>query len=53
MDYLQSLVGKDEETIVDAIKEKAKHFEVKVQAKEIDELDNNLEEMHYLRGKFL
>ena len=56
MDYLQSLVGKDEETIVDAIKEMAENVEkVQVQAKEIDELNNKLEdnkeEIHYLKRK--
>ena len=56
MDYLLSLVGKDEETIVDAIKEMAENVEkVKVQAKEINELDNKLEnnkeEIHYLSRK--
>ena len=39
MDYLMSLVGKDQETIFDAIKEIAENVEkVKTQEKEINEL---------------
>ena len=56
MEYLSSLVGKDEETIVEAIKEMAENVEkVQVQAKLIEELNNRLEdnkeEIHYMRRK--
>ena len=56
MDYLMSLVGKDQETIVDAIKEMAENVEkVKNQENEMEELNNELEnhkeEIHYLRNK--
>ena len=44
MDYLMSLVGKDQETIVDAIKEMAENVEkVKNQENEMEELNNELE----------
>ena len=50
-----SLVGKDEETIVDAIKEMIDNVEkFKAQEKEINklysELDDNKEEINYLRN---
>ena len=56
MEYLLSLVGKDEETIAEAIKEMANNLEkFKVQEKEIkklyNELDDKKEEIHYLRNK--
>lgn len=56
MDYLYSLVGKDQETITEAIKELAANAEkVKNQEKEIDDLkcqiDESNEEMHYLKRK--
>ena len=52
MDYLLSLVGKDQDTIVEAIKELAQNGEkVKIQKKEIDdlkcELEEGKEEIHY------
>ena len=56
MDYLLSLVGKDQDTIVDAIKDLAANAEkVKSQEVEIKELINKLdedkEELHYLKNK--
>jgi chromosome segregation ATPase len=56
MDYLLSLVGKDEDTIVDAIKDLAANSEkVKAQEIEIKELinekDEDKEEIHYLKKK--
>ena len=56
MDYLLSLVGKDEETILDAMKEMVENVDkVKNREKEIDELNNKLEdhteEIYYLRNK--
>ena len=56
MDYLLSLVGKDQDTIVDAIKDLAENAEkVKAQELEIKELINKLdedkEEKHYLKNK--
>ena len=56
MDYLLSLVGKDQDTIVDAIKVLAANAEkVKDQQKEIvdiqKELDESKEEIHYLNNK--
>ena len=56
MDYLLSLVGKDEATIVDAIKDLAANSEkVKAQDIEINELSNqideNKEEIHFLKNK--
>ena len=56
MDYLFSLVGKDQETITQAIKELAENSEkVKCQEKEIKQLDVECEEIkeevHYLRNK--
>ena len=56
MDYLMSLVGQDQDTITEAIKELAENVEkVKHQEKEMDELNNELEnckeEIHYLRNK--
>ena len=56
MDYLLSLVGKDEETILDAMKEMVENVDkVKNKEKEIDELNNKLEdhteEIYYLRNK--
>ena len=56
MDYLLSLVGKDQDTITDAIKELAENGErVKLQEKEIeklhDDIDESKEEVHYLRNK--
>jgi chromosome segregation ATPase len=56
MDYLLSLVGKDQDTIVDAIKDLAENSEkVKLQEKEINnlksEIDDAKEEIHYLRNK--
>ena len=56
MDYLLSLVGQDENTIVDAIKDLAANAEkVKAQENEINEQNNELEkdkeELHYLRSK--
>ena len=56
MDYLLSLVGKDQDTIVEAIKELAQNGEkVKIQDKEIDdlkcELEEGKEEIHYLKNK--
>jgi predicted RNase H-like nuclease (RuvC/YqgF family) len=56
MDYLLSLVGKDQDTIVDAIKDLAENAEkVKAQELEIKELITNLdedkEEQHYLKNK--
>ena len=56
MDYLLSLVGKDQDTIVDAIKDLAANAEkVKDQQKEIvdiqKELDESKEEIHYLNNK--
>ena len=56
MDYLLSLVGKDQDTIVDAIKDLAENAE-KVKAQEVeikelyDKLDENKEEIHYLANK--
>ena len=55
MDYVNSLVGKDEETIVNAIKEMADNVEkCKAQEKEFNklysELDDNKEEINYLRN---
>ena len=51
-----SLVGQDQDTITEAIKELAENVEkVKHQEKEMDELNNELEnckeEIHYLRNK--
>ena len=51
-----SLVGKDQETIVDAIKEMAENREkVKFQEQEIDDLKNEVDEakeqIHYLKNK--
>ena len=51
-----SLVGKDQDTIVEAIKELAENSEkVKLKEKEIEklhnDLDKNKEEVHYLRNK--
>ena len=56
MDYLLSLIGKDEATIVDAIKDLAANSEkVKAQEIEIKELfntiDDNKEEVHFLKNK--
>ena len=56
MDYLLSLVGKDQETITEAIKELAKNAEkVKIQEEKINdlqsELEDNKEEIHYLKNK--
>lgn len=56
MDYLLSLVGKDQDTITEAIKELAKNAEkVKNQEKEIGNLQNEVdeakEEIHYLKNK--
>ena len=56
MDYLLSLVGKDQDTIVDAIKDLAANAEkVKAQENEINKLINELEkdkeEIHYLKSK--
>ena len=56
MDYLLSLVGKDQDTIVDAIKDVAKNAEkVKAQELEIKELINKLDkdkkEKHYMKNK--
>jgi chromosome segregation ATPase len=56
MDYLLSLVGQDQDTIVDAIKDLAANAEkVKDQEMEIKELysklDDNKEEIHYLKNK--
>jgi predicted RNase H-like nuclease (RuvC/YqgF family) len=56
MDYLLSLVGKDQDTIVDAIQDLAANAEkVKSQEAEIKEinekLDENKEEIHYLKNK--
>ena len=49
MDYLLSLVGKDQDTIVDAIKDLAANAE-KVKAQE-NELEKDKEEIHYLKSK--
>ena len=47
MDYLLSLVGKDEDTILNAMKEMVKNGEkVKNQEKEIDQFKD---EVHYLK----
>ena len=56
MDYLLSLVGKDQDTIVDAIKDLAANAEkVKGLENEINKLSNELEkdkeEIHYLKSK--
>ena len=56
MDYLLSLVGKDQETITEAIKELAKNAEkVKIQEEKINdlqsELEDNKKEIHYLKNK--
>ena len=56
MDYLLSLVGKDQDTIVAAIKDLAENAEkVKDQENEIKELNSKLddhkEEVHYLKNK--
>ena len=56
MDYLLSLVGKDQDTIVEAIKDLAENSEkVKKNEKEIielhKELEENKEEIHYLKNK--
>ena len=56
MDFLKSLVGKDQETITEAIKEMAENTEkVRIQEKEIvnlqNELDDAKEQVHYLKNK--
>ena len=56
MDYLLSLVGKDQETITNAIKDLAENAEkVKLQELEItylhDKVDEHKEEVHYLKNK--
>jgi chromosome segregation ATPase len=56
MDYLLSLVGKDQDTIIDAIKDLAANAEKvksqEVEVKELNEkLDENKEEIHYLKNK--
>ena len=56
MDYLLSLVGKDQETITEAIKELAENTKkVKMPEKEIDDLQSEFvvakEEIHYLHNK--
>ena len=56
MDYLLSLVGQDQDTIVDAIKDLAANAEkVKDQENHIKELNNKLddhkEEIQYLKNK--
>ena len=49
MDYLLSLVGKDEDTILDAMKEMVENGEkLKNQEKEIE---GYKEEVHYLKNK--
>ena len=56
MEYLVSLVGKDQDTITEAIKELAENS-VKVKALEKEncdlhnELDESKEEIHYLKNK--
>ena len=45
MDYLLSLVGKDQDTIVDAIKDLAENAKkIKAQENEITELNNKLDD---------
>ena len=45
MDYLLSLVGKDQDTIIDAIKELAKHADkVKIQEEKINDQQSELED---------
>jgi chromosome segregation ATPase len=56
MDYLLSLVGKDEETILEAMKEMVENVDkVKNKEKEIyelnDRLEDHTEEIHFLRNK--
>ena len=56
MDYLLSLVGQDQDTITEAIKELAENGQkVKFQEKEIDDLKNEVDEareqIHYLNKK--
>ena len=56
MDYFMSLVGKDGETIVDAIKEMADNVEkFTAQEKEMkklyNKLDDNKEKINYLSNK--
>ena len=56
MDYLLSLVGKDQKTIIEAIKELANNAEkVKIQEEKINDLQSDLEEnkeeIHYLKNK--
>ena len=56
MDYLLSLVRKDQETITEAIKELAENAEkVKIKETEIDDLQSEMveakEEIHYLKTK--
>ena len=56
MEYLQSLVGKDQETITNAIKEMAENTQkVKIQEKKITDLQTELlenrDEIHYLKNK--
>ena len=56
MDYLMSLVGKDQDTITEAIKELAENADkVKAQEKEISdmhsELDKAKENIHFLKNK--
>ena len=56
MDYLLSLVGQDQDTIVEAIKDLAENKErVMKQENEINDLQSELEEhkeeIHYLKNK--
>ena len=56
MDYMLSLVGKDQDTITEAIKELAENADkVKAQEKEIidlqSEMDAAKDQIHYLEGK--
>ena len=56
MDYLLSLVGKDQETITEAIKELAENSgKIKTIEKEnkdlLGELEESKEEIHYLKNK--
>ena len=56
MDYLLSLVGKDQDTITEAIKELAENGQkVRFQEQELDDLKNELDEakelIHHLTNK--